>query len=194
MAGETWKTTSASVDEDMALIGPFSLGNYYLYVPNAGNIMQINSQLGVYDKRDQQLHTKVGLEDITYVLDENNDPHIWVRGYVNSTILYRKGPLRVQVSNEAEDIDIPTSTALHQNYPNPFNPTTTFSFDLKKAGHVKLSVFDITGREVAVIQNNKLAAGSHSIHYNAKNLASGTYIYKLQTASYSISKKFTLIK
>lgn len=191
--GKTWKTTSADVDEDMSLIGPFSQGNYYLYVPVHGNVLQINSDLQAYDKRDQQLHTQVGIEDIEYVLDEENDPHIWIKGEFN-TILYRKGPLRVYVSNEEETDELPSNTALHQNYPNPFNPTSTFSFDLEKPGQVKLSVFDITGREVAIIQNNKLAAGSHSIHFNANHLASGTYIYRLETENKILSKTFTLIK
>jgi photosystem II stability/assembly factor-like uncharacterized protein len=191
--GQTWKTTSAEVDEDMSLIGPFSQGNYYLYVPVHGNVLQINSDLQVYDKRDQKLNTQVGIEDIEYILDEANEPHIWLKGTFN-TILYRKGPLRVFVSNEEEAEELPLNTTLHQNYPNPFNPTTTFTFDLEKPGHVKLSVFNMSGQEVAVIQNNVLSAGTHSINFDASHLASGTYIYRLRTEKGEISKKLTLIK
>ena len=192
--GETWKTTAASFDEEMSLVGPFSQGNYYLYVPNHGSVTQINSDLGTYDKRDQQLLTNVGLDGITYVLDENNDPHIWVRGRINSTIIYRKGPLRVAVSNEESSPERPIVNDLHQNYPNPFNPVTTISFSLRKSGEVSLSVYNISGQKVAVVLNNRLSSGLHSINFDASHLASGTYIYQLKTSYGAITKRLTLIK
>lgn len=83
---------------------------------------------------------------------------------------------------------------LHQNYPNPFNPTTTFSFGLSQSGNVRLSIFNMIGQEVAVLQNNPLTAGKHSINFGGSNLASGTYFYTLKTANQVLTKKFTLIK
>lgn len=191
--GKTWGTTSAQIDEDMVLIGPLSRGNFYVYAPVSGNVLRIDSELHTYDKRDQQLPTDVGIEDISYVLDDKDIPHIWIKGWYN-TVLYLKGPVRVIVSSELINKGIPVKTVLKQNYPNPFNPSTTISFDLAESGKVKLSVYDITGREVAVLQNNRFAAGSHSINFDASYLASGTYIYRLHTNNEVYSNTFTLIK
>ncbi len=86
------------------------------------------------------------------------------------------------------------SFRLLQNYPNPFNPTTTFTFELSKPDKVRFSIFNMIGREVAVLQNNRLSAGSHSVNFDASNLASGMYFYRLKTADRVLTKKFTLIK
>lgn len=98
------------------------------------------------------------------------------------------------ISTGTEENNYILDFKLYQNYPNPFNPSTVISFALKKPGHVKLSIFDLAGKEVAVIQNNRFSAGNHSIHFNAEYLASGIYIYRLETRDKVISKKFTLIK
>jgi len=192
--GDTWKTTSGNADEDMEIIGPYYDGSYNLFLPTeSGKIQRINSDLGVYDKRLEETRTKVSYEDLSYVLDENNDAHIWVRGIYN-TVLYRKGNARINVSNEEETLDKSLKTVLNQNYPNPFNPTTTFSFEISKPGKVKLSVFNMIGQEVAILQNNILTSGTHSINFDGSNLASGTYFYRLETNGQTLTKKFTLIK
>ncbi len=97
-------------------------------------------------------------------------------------------------SNEEKTADHPLSTKLFQNYPNPFNPNTTFTFELSKPDQVQFSIFNMIGQEVAVLQNNRLSAGSHSINFDASNLVSGTYFYRLKTADGVLTKKFTLIK
>lgn len=79
-------------------------------------------------------------------------------------------------------------------YPNPFNPSTNISFTLPEQAFVKLRVFDILGREVATLANEVLAAGKHIIPFNASSLASGLYIYQLESGTNVISKKLTIIK
>ncbi|MFZ4620023.1 MAG: T9SS type A sorting domain-containing protein [Bacteroidota bacterium] len=86
------------------------------------------------------------------------------------------------------------SYALTQNYPNPFNPTTTITFQLAKAGSVKLAVYDLLGREVAVVFNGTTSAGIHSASFNASSLGSGIYFYKLETVDYTKTMKMTLVK
>lgn len=83
---------------------------------------------------------------------------------------------------------------LKQNYPNPFNPSTTINFSIPKNGFVSLKVFDINGREVESLINEDKPAGSYEVNFNASNLSSGTYFYKLNTSSFSSVKKMTLIK
>ncbi|MGE5805170.1 MAG: glycoside hydrolase family 3 C-terminal domain-containing protein, partial [Ignavibacteria bacterium] len=85
---------------------------------------------------------------------------------------------------------------LLQNYPNPFNPATTIKFNIPEFTSVKLAVYDLLGREITVLVNEPLQAGSYNIKFNteALNLSSGIYLYKLQAGSFSDSKKFVLIK
>ena len=83
---------------------------------------------------------------------------------------------------------------LYQNYPNPFNPTTNIRFDLKKTSHVKLIVYDIIGREVALLINEKLSYGGYTVDWLVKGHPSGVYFYKLITDKYVDVKKMVLIK
>jgi hypothetical protein len=83
---------------------------------------------------------------------------------------------------------------LSQNYPNPFNPTTTFQFTLGSAADVSLKAFDLLGREVATIVNERFSAGTHSRQWNASALASGIYFYTLKADKYSSTKKLILLK
>jgi hypothetical protein len=84
--------------------------------------------------------------------------------------------------------------ALEQNYPNPFNPSTDISYTLKNSGKVRLSVYDILGREVAVLINDIQTAGQHEVRFSASGLSSGIYFYKLQEANEVVTKKMLLLK
>jgi len=83
---------------------------------------------------------------------------------------------------------------LAQNYPNPFNPSTTISYTLTKNDHARLVVYDLVGREVAVLVNGTQAAGSYNVSFNASNLSSGVYFYQLQTGGNVFTKKMMLMK
>jgi hypothetical protein len=89
---------------------------------------------------------------------------------------------------------VPEKFYLYQNYPNPFNPNTNIKFDISKAGAVKLTVFDITGKVVSTLVNKDLTAGSYSFDYNASENASGIYFYKLETPEFTSIKKMILVK
>ncbi len=84
--------------------------------------------------------------------------------------------------------------SLSQNYPNPFNPTTSIQFAIPTSGFVTLKVYNMLGKEVATLVNGNLNAGNHSFNFNASNLASGVYFYKLESANFSDVKKMSLIK
>jgi hypothetical protein len=84
--------------------------------------------------------------------------------------------------------------SLFQNYPNPFNPATTIGFYLPKEGLVTLTIYNILGQKVDELLNNKINAGLHEISFYGKNLASGVYIYKLDTQQFSETKKMIFIK
>ena len=90
--------------------------------------------------------------------------------------------------------ELPDNFKLNQNYPNPFNPSTTIGFVLPNAGNVQIDVYSILGARVAVLVNQPMMAGSHSINFNASSLASGIYIYRLRFNNQSIQRRMTLIK
>jgi hypothetical protein len=78
---------------------------------------------------------------------------------------------------------------LYQNYPNPFNPSTTIKFNLLQTGYTTIKIYDILGKEIETLLDGKMNAGNHEVHWNAQNLSSGVYFYKLQSGSMSLTKK-----
>ena len=89
---------------------------------------------------------------------------------------------------------LPTEFKLHNNFPNPFNPVTKIKFDLPKSSIVKLSVYDILGREITNILNGNLEAGYYEINFDGSKLASGIYFYKIQASDFTDVKKMILNK
>jgi hypothetical protein len=89
---------------------------------------------------------------------------------------------------------IPDRFNLYQNYPNPFNPTTKIKFDIDKSGFASLSVYDVTGKEIAKLVSQNLVTGTYEYEFNGVDLPSGIYFYKLETPNSSSVKKMSLIK
>ena len=89
---------------------------------------------------------------------------------------------------------IPDKYSLEQNYPNPFNPQTKIKFALPKDEFVKVTIFDITGKEIAQLVNEKLEAGTYETDFNASVFSSGTYFYRIEAGNFIETKKMTLIK
>ena len=92
------------------------------------------------------------------------------------------------------DDGLPKEFRLEQNYPNPFNPITSIRFTLPNASDVSLRVFDLLGREVDTLVDELLPGGQHEVQFDASSLASGIYIYKLESASESLTRTMTLLK
>ncbi len=88
----------------------------------------------------------------------------------------------------------PVSYSLKQNYPNPFNPSTQIDYELAGDGFVRLTVFDITGREISKLVNKFQRAGIHAVMFDAENLSSGLYFYKIETNGFTETRKMTLLK
>jgi hypothetical protein len=94
-----------------------------------------------------------------------------------------------------EEGTVPTDFSLNQNYPNPFNPTTQIAFSIPQTGNYALKIYDILGKEIETLVNNEqLSSGKYSVTFNAKNLASGTYIYRLTGNGVNMSNKMLLVK
>ncbi|MBK8553856.1 MAG: Cys-Gln thioester bond-forming surface protein [Ignavibacteria bacterium] len=97
------------------------------------------------------------------------------------------------LSNEVE-VGTPSKFDLSQNYPNPFNPSTKINFSMAKEGNVSIKVFDNTGKQVATLLNEFRSSGFYTIDFNAANLTSGIYFYKMETSGVTKVMKMTLIK
>ncbi len=102
-----------------------------------------------------------------------------------------KGTGTTDIGNEGTVIN---SYQLDQNYPNPFNPSTTISYNLPFQQHVSLKVYDVLGNEIATLINEEQQAGSHSINFNAAQISTGVYLYKLDAGEFSETKSMILIK
>ena len=90
--------------------------------------------------------------------------------------------------------NLPKDYALLQNYPNPFNPSTVIKYDLPKVSFVTLKIYDVLGREVRTLVNEDKPAGRYEVNFNADNLASGIYLYRIQAGNYVETKKLMVIK
>ena len=98
------------------------------------------------------------------------------------------------LSTEIDQLEKPTEVVLFQNYPNPFNPTTQIRFSMPESGFVSLNVYTVTGQRVTTLADGFFTQGNHQITFNAGNLASGVYLYRIQTGNQTITKKLMLLK
>ncbi len=132
--------------------------------------------------------------------NDNTDEVIYTSGYprgvsddaaADMVILNFTGDVSVKPITD----NVPTKYYLSQNFPNPFNPVTTIRFGIRSEAPVTLKIYDILGREVAILINHtRMKAGEYDVEFDASALASGTYIYKLTAGSVSVSKKMSLLK
>jgi hypothetical protein len=102
------------------------------------------------------------------------------------------------VTTGLDDEDRAVAIELDQNVPNPFNPTTVIGFSVGTQDlaslHTRLTVYDILGRQVAVLVDGAMPAGSHHVTFDGSNLPSGVYLYRLESGGKTLQRKFTLIK
>jgi len=142
---------------------------------------------GGYNWTEQLINTSSSWFSSSFI----NDSTGYVSGY-NGRIFKTTNGGSVFVSNIS--FEIPTSFSLGQNYPNPFNPSTMIKFEIPKSSNVKVSVFDITGKEIEVLVNEKLNAGTYQTEWNGMSYSSGVYFYRMVTDNFTETKRMILIK
>ncbi|MBN8587743.1 MAG: family 10 glycosylhydrolase [Rhodothermia bacterium] len=121
----------------------------------------------------------VYLDAIMFKLNRKRSPEVQIQ-------------FRTPISRETE---LPDQISLDQNYPNPFNPTTTIQFRLEKSAYVKLTLYDMLGRQVrTLVENRLLSAGEHHVRVDAHGLPSGLYHYRLETPTGTVVKQMTVLK
>jgi hypothetical protein len=100
----------------------------------------------------------------------------------------------IPVGVETQDNIVPEYFVLYQNYPNPFNPSTKIKYSVPQSSNVVIKVFDVLGNEISTLVNEEIVAGSYEVKFNASELASGIYFYKLNAGSFVEIKKMMLLK
>jgi hypothetical protein len=134
-----------------------------------------------------------GLPNETIIALFVNDSSIFAGVGINYGIWQRRLS-EITGMNQPPSLNIPGSFKLEQNYPNPFNPSTVISWQLAAGSFVTLKVYDILGREVKTLVNERQSAGTHSVTFNAAGLSSGVYFYRISTGSFVQTKKLMVIK
>jgi hypothetical protein len=123
------------------------------------------------------------------LMDNDGGEEHWTQG----SVLNQLG-VGITVDVEATPERVPSQYALLQNYPNPFNPMTTIRYETKSIGWVSLKIYNMLGQEVATLVDRTLGAGTHAVAFNATNLPSGVYFYRLSVNGFNATKKLLLMK
>lgn len=197
--GQTWEDLSGFADspDGTSTNGFPDVAVYTLLVlPNQPNEIWVGTEVGLFISKNN---------GATWQYSDNGLPavSIWEMRAVDDEVVvatHGRGiwsvtaPELTVVSNEPAEATLPGAFTLAQNYPNPFNPTTTINFTLPEAATVRLTVYDVAGREVAVLANGPFIPGNHHVTWDAQNVASGTYLYRMETGDFVTSKQMTLVK
>ncbi len=112
----------------------------------------------------------------------------------NFKLIPRKNNDFIGYTDIDETIILPKVFSLSQNYPNPFNPTTVIKYSIPEVTNVKLKIYDMLGREIRTLVNQEQSAGVYNVEFNATNLSSGIYFYRMEAGSFVDSKKLLLLK
>jgi hypothetical protein len=131
--------------------------------------------------------------------DDLYDPYIlltWGGPDIIIPVVVRSGGDQGDTAVDVEElaVEVPTEITLGDNYPNPFNPTTTFEYTVNEPQHVRIDVYDMSGRRVATLVDQEQTAAAYRVTFDATALSSGVYIYQLVTGGTAISKKMLLLK
>jgi hypothetical protein len=169
-----------------------------------GNLYVCYRGLGVYKSSNSGDNWTLLNDNLSntdaYCITANND-YVYTGTFVNLSSCHESGVFRISdlTAIRSFNNEIPKSYILFQNYPNPFNPTTKIKFEIpsnvkSETSNVKITIYDILGREVATLVNEDLKTGSYEVKWNASNFSSGIYNYKLVAGDFISVKKMVLIK
>ena len=151
------------------------------------NIYQTKDKGSTWERVEHSA-TTAAMKSVTFI----NEKSGWATGRAGTIIkIDNSNPAEIKVASVK---NAPQSYELYQNHPNPFNPSTTIKYYIPETMSVKLSVYDLLGREIEVLVNEIKTAGTQQVKFNATQLGSGLYIYRLQTGNYSAVKKMMFLK
>ncbi|MDQ3022607.1 MAG: SBBP repeat-containing protein [Bacteroidota bacterium] len=197
--GDTlWKASYHNGLNDIAFAITFDKsGNVYVTGESDGNGTSDDYATVKYNSFGQQQWVKRydysgQFADIASKIAVDNAGNLYVTGSSNRDFLTIKYSQPTEIINLL--LEIPSEFNLEQNYPNPFNPSTNISYQLPASSFISLKVFDILGKEVATLVNQKQNAGSYSVSFDGSNLSNGIYFYKIEADNFIETKRMILIK
>ncbi len=153
---------------------------YTRFFKKVGNVMQLSEDISSGESGSDS-----DGDGVPYVPEQpNNLPPVFAT----------EATLDLTITSVEDEIVQVTDYKLEQNFPNPFNPTTTIRFSLPVDNFVTLKVYNLLGQEIATLVNENKIAGNYNINFNASNLSSGVYLYRIDTGNFTAVKKFTLLK
>ena len=181
--------------------------------PDDGNSGRNHGEMFIIDDERETSQTRVELQDGTHDYHNywdailENEPIQIIEGstfdelvgilyysFSNFKLVPRKNDDFIGYTDVDESIEIPEIFSLSQNYPNPFNPTTVIKYSIPEVTNVKLKIYDMLGREIRTLVNQEQSAGIYNLEFNATNLSSGVYFYRIEAGSFVDSKKLLLLK
>jgi uncharacterized repeat protein (TIGR01451 family) len=185
--GSTWGLFGTGSDGFDIRTLTFVGSTIYAGTWNAG-VLQYNSATGVWED--------LGLGDLPVVAFAVHPQTQALLIGTSGHGLFRLEGITIPTATEDDDrpADVPAAFQLGQNYPNPFNPATTITFSMSTTAPARLAVYDLLGREVRTLVEGVVAAGMHSLVFEAGDLPSGTYLYRLSTPQGSFTRTLTLLK
>ncbi|MGB9697314.1 MAG: T9SS type A sorting domain-containing protein [Ignavibacteria bacterium] len=185
--GQTWtKTYSVSQAYVYSL---YKYGSYIFAGTDSGFVVSTDGGLSFFN-RNQNL----GASRITAIMVYNNYVYVANGNYAAVPVAVWRRQLADVIGIKSISSQVPSAYKLFQNYPNPFNPTTVFRFDLPVSSHTKLIIYDVIGREIKTLVNDKLNPGTYEVQWDGSGYSSGVYFYRLVTEGYQESKKMILNK
>ncbi|MCX6827689.1 MAG: T9SS type A sorting domain-containing protein [candidate division Zixibacteria bacterium] len=209
-----WTITGMRVDGLFCITEGYLSSSYDLNDDGTNELickLRDDSSVVVYDVANDSILFRLGdgakYGDLKYWGDIDNDGIIeivvglsYYTGYEwdsSKTIIYSTGV--AQSVTEDNGNEIPAAYKLEQNYPNPFNPSTIIEYQVQRAGHVRLTVYNTLGQRVNTLVDEYRSAGDYSIQWDSKDesggsVASGVYYYQLEIGEFASSKKMVIIK
>lgn len=199
MVDSEWLEYTIEVPED----GFYNITPYLATVPGFGSFRVLVNNVDVSGKRNvpgtgsftnwtafpiDDVELTAGIKILRFEVSSDTDKNGW---------LYSLDYIDIEKSTTTSTenfVENPKSYELKANYPNPFNPTTRIEFTIPEAMPVLVEVYSISGQRVATLVNSEMSAGSHNVLFEGSNLASGIYMYRIQTPLGIISRKMTLVK
>jgi photosystem II stability/assembly factor-like uncharacterized protein len=192
--GSTWVPRTGQAPDNLPAIQI----NTVRYHPLQTNRVYVGTDLGVFASTDRGVHWNVAPQSLQNEGPANTpvEELFWqgttyLIAATHGRGMFRVNPLIVSVP---EDAGTPGTFALAQNYPNPFNPKTVVSFQTSVVSDVRLVVYDLLGREVAVLMNDRKMPGKYDIEFDASGLSSGVYFYRLTAGHFVECRKMVLMK
>ncbi len=204
--GEHWAGSYIPLTEEIDISRPITV---QVYAPRENTTLLLKIENDDDNSLNYEVNQEIPLSnewvELTYDFSEANPEYSYNNivfifdletvgdGSEDFTWYFDEIVYATDTSTEQEG-EHPSTMTLNQNYPNPFNPTTQIQFSIPESDNVRLDVYTITGQLVANVVNGRVNSGSHTISFDGSALASGVYIYRLQTSTQTITRKMTLVK